>query len=320
MAELLEKVLCSSADGSPQPLRYWIPSKAMRHGAILIALHTWSFDYQADLSSWFAEAQRRGWMYLQPNFRGPNWAPQACGSQAAMRDIIDALDWVLADTPRRPERIYLAGASGGGHMALQAVAHFPERFTAVSVWCGITDLALWHQMHSRDGLGVGYGEHIEKVVGGPPGASPEVNRELWLRSPIHHLHQAWKVPLDINHGIHDGHRGAVPLHHSVQAFNVIARAWQVPPVSEDEQRELWSQHRLSHPRPSDVAGDPSYERSIYLRRYAGSSRLTIFDGGHEWNAVTACHWLAQQAAPGLISDPAALPVETAGGATSTIAR
>lgn len=322
MADLQETSSLSSLDASSQPFRYWLPSPGVRPQAILIALHTWSFDYQANLKEWLDEAQRRHWLYLQPNFRGPNWTPEACGSELAMRDIIDALDWALKRFDPAIDRIYLAGGSGGGHMAMQTAAHYPQRFTAVTSWCGISDLASWHQLHSRDEngqrVGTGYGEHIEKAIGGRPGTTAEIDRRLWRRSPIHHLHRAAHLPMDLNHGVHDGHRGSVPPHHTIRAFNVIADHFRSPGVSDVEIDQLWTQQRLADPQPQDVADDPAYGRAIYLRRFAGTSRLTIFDGGHEWVASAACHWLAQHTPTGLMADPLGEAALTANGQASAI--
>lgn len=320
MLQLQDMSLPSTLDGSLQPFRYWLGVKPK---AILVALHTWSFDWQADLSVWSDQAQKRNWAYLQPNFRGPNWTPQACGSELAMRDIIDALDWVLAQLAEPVDRVYLAGASGGGHMAMQTVAHYPQRFTAVSAWCGISDLARWHQLHSREEkgrrVGVGYGEHLEKAIGGGPGLNPSTDRQFFLRSPIHHLRRAAAVPMDLNHGVHDGHRGSVPPHQTMDAFNVIADHFHLPQVSSAEMDQLWTQQRLTDPQPQDVQDDPTYGRAIYLRRHAGPTRLTIFDGGHECIASAACHWLAQRTPTGLIADPLGEAVLTANGQVNPIA-
>ena len=49
--------------------------------------------------------------------------------------------------------------------------------------------------------------------------------------------------------------------------------------------------RLNEPLKSDQETDESLGREIHLRRYAGNSRLTIFEGGHEGISTAAISWL-----------------------------
>ena len=51
------------------------------------------------------------------------------------------------------------------------------------------------------------------------------------------------------------------------------------------------QGRLENPLPVDREQDAALGRDIYLRRYSGQSRLTIFEGGHEGISVAAIDWL-----------------------------
>ena len=82
MDSLCEHKIESSIDGAHQPFAYWLPS-VQNKVPVVIALHTWSGDYRRCeyLDLLFNEASRRNWLYLQPNFRGPNRTPQAYGSQ-----------------------------------------------------------------------------------------------------------------------------------------------------------------------------------------------------------------------------------------------
>ena len=102
------------------------------------------------------------------------------------------------------------------------------------------------------------------------------------------------LPLDINAGVKDGKTGSVPIHHSLRAFNVVARADGHPTIPEATMDELWEQGQLTSPQPSDEAKDPTYEKAVLLRRTAGAARVTIFDGGHEALPEAACAWLSHQ--------------------------
>ena len=253
-----------------------------------MVLHSWSRD--GEYRDWDMEqlAERRGWIYLFPNFRGSNQHPDACGSPKAQQDILDAVAWAKVNYPVDEDRVYLVGASGGGHMTLLMAGRHPEVWAAASAYVGISDLAAWHKLHAGDR----YGEMLRLSCGGAPGDSPEVDRQFRQRSPLTHLHRAADVALDINTGIHDGHTGSVPIRHSLDAFNVIARAGNYPPITEDEIQQLSRPDgRLEQPRESDLADDPTYGRAIYLRRQAGPVRVTVFEGGHEFLPAAAASWL-----------------------------
>ena len=300
LPKLSEVKIKSSLDGSEQPSLLWAPDAAKKSSTreggapLLVYLHSWSSDYRQDNSPWQHEAVQRGWIYLHPNFRGVNRQPQACGSRFARQDILDAIDYVAANFAVDRNRIYLAGTSGGGHLAMLMAGHFPERFSAVSAWVGITDLADWQRFHVKNGQPDHYAQMTIDALGGPPGHSESVDAEYRDRSPLFHLHRATDVPLDIAAGVKDGHTGSVPILHSLRAFNVVAKAGGHAEISPAEMNELWDKEELASPQPSDKQSDPTYLRRLLLRRNAGSARITIFDGGHEGLAPAACAWLAKQ--------------------------
>ncbi len=286
----------STLDGEKQPCLF-VPAAGEEARPLLVGLHPWSqgFNTFPGMAHWQRAARMRNWHYLQPHFRGPNKNPNACASPQARQDVLDAVDYVLQHYTVDPQRIYLAGCSGGGHMALVMAAHAPERWTAVSAWCPITDLAAWHAECTAANRV--YAQDMEAVCGGVPGASDAVNLQYHSRSSIFVLARAAAVPLDINAGIHDGHSGSVSIHHSLDAFNVIAEAHDAQKIPGEEIATLEAEHTLQPP----AAQDESYGRVIHLRRTAGPSRVTIFEGGHEGDALadTACRWLEQQQKPGI---------------------
>ena len=178
-------------------------------------------------------------------------------------------------------------------MAMLMAGHHPERFSAVSAWVGISDLAAWHQFHMKDGKPQKYAQMIEASLGGPPGESSERDADYRDRSPLFHIHKLGDLPISIFAGVQDGHSGSVPVSHSLRAFNQIARVRSSPQVSDVEIDELWNERRLTSPLPSDLAGIPDFGRKILLHRSAGNSSVTIFDGGHESLPTPACDWLAK---------------------------
>ncbi|MEX1039768.1 MAG: prolyl oligopeptidase family serine peptidase [Pirellulaceae bacterium] len=293
----IEKTLVSSFDGSSQPLRYALPdslapdSQESEVRPLLVFLHSWSSDYRLHKKVWLDAALRRGWIFVEPNFRGPNNNAEACGSEAAQADILDSVAFAIQELGADPNRIYLAGASGGGHMAMLMAGRHPERFTAVSAWVGISDLAQWHEDRTAHASDDRYAKMIVNCCGGVPGESETVDEQYVERSPIHWITGLGDLPLDIAAGVHDGKSGSVPFQHSIRLFNKVAEIRGLETVSNTEMDQLWTTSELQDPRPDDTPADPSYGRDIKLRREAGTARVTIFEGGHEGLAEAACTWL-----------------------------
>ena len=285
----------SQLDKTEQPALIWTPENAkLEPTPLLLFLHSWSGNYQQDNSKWQREAVARGWIYLHPNFRGPNKSPKACGSKYARQDVLDRLDFVLRNYNVDQSRIYQAGSSGGGHMAMLMAGHHPKRFSAVSAWVGISDLAQWYQFHLKDGEPQNYAKMILASLGEAPGQSLAIDLDYKDRSPIFHLHKIGQLPIDLNAGVKDGHSGSVPIFHTMQAYNLIAKTHGKPEISQQEMDQLWEQGKLTSPTKSDTAEDESYSRKIFLRRNTDSARVTIFEGGHESLPDSACNWLAIQ--------------------------
>jgi poly(3-hydroxybutyrate) depolymerase len=291
--ERIRVEITSSADNTQQPCYVITPTGYSADDStrpLLVALHTWSGGVEQRNRPLEAEADRRGWIYLFPHFRGPNQHPDACGSRKAQQDILDAVAWARQEYRVDDSRIYLSGVSGGGHMTLLMVGRHPDLWAAASAWVGISDLSAWHEKHAKSN----YGAMLRRSCGGAPGKSPAVDGEYRARSPNSFLTKAADVPVDIAAGVHDGHTGSVPIRHSLEAFNKLAAARRAPIIRENEIVQLSRRNgRLETRTASDIQVDPAFGREIHLRRHAGASRVTIFEGGHEMIAGAAAKWLSQ---------------------------
>jgi len=276
----------SSMDGTLQSIRY---IEGAVGAPLLVFLHQWSGSFTMDEPEWNRRAQERQWTLIQPDFRGPNVRPEACGSELAQQDILDAIAWARTSLTWHPRRIFLAGVSGGGHMAMLMAAKYPIMWDAVSEWVGISDLRAWYSEHLRDGRPQRYAQNIAACVGGDSG-SETFERECRLRSPLGQLAGARDLAIDFNAGVNDGHSGSVPIHHTLDAFNEVALANAVETVAQDEIRQLSERRSLQRARESDRVQDSEYGRKIHLRRTAGRSRVTIFEGGHEGLPEAAFGW------------------------------
>ncbi len=282
----------SSIDQVKQPCGF-IEASAPGPRPLFVFLHTWSNGYDLDSSDWQKEVAKYDWHFLQPHYRGPNWTPDACASPKARQDILDAVDYVLKHYAVDESRIYLAGASGGGHMTMVMASHAPKRWTAASAWCGISDLTAWHRECTASSRNRKYAGDIEGVVGGKPGESKEIDAQLRLRSPLFHLANAKGLPLEINTGIHDGHDGSVPVHHTLDAFNVLAKVYGVDPIPQADIDTLTEEKLLTTP----ARQDETFEREIHLYREAGPCRTIIFEGHHEGMPKPSCAWLSKHQRP-----------------------
>ncbi len=277
---MIKRKFTSSFDRTLQP--YLLGQGKPRH-PLVVHLHSWSANYEnsVGLEVLARACDSRGWSLLSPDFRGPNDKPVACASPAALRDVIDAVEDASNHVIGPPPRIFLSGGSGGAHMGLSLAHHFPERFSSVSLWNPITDLAAWHAFHKEKDSP--YAAMIEKCCGGPPGTTPAVDEQYRLRSPIHHLSKAVGLPIQINVGIHDGHRGSVPIDHSLAAFNVLARAngQSEKQLSPDAIETLKHSARVPEGLPADPLESSGRSAPILFSRQAGPVSLVIFDGAHD---------------------------------------
>jgi dipeptidyl aminopeptidase/acylaminoacyl peptidase len=175
---------------------------------LLVGLHTWSFDRFNQINNLLPLAEKHDFHLLLPEFRGPNRAnknpncQQACGSQAAKQDIVDAIDYLIRSESVDTENIFLVGLSGGGHMALLMAGFCPEKFRAIAAFVPITDLEKWSVQNSK------YGEHVRACCGTDP-------MELAKRSPVYYLDTIARANLKIFHGKRDS---VVPVSHSIELF------------------------------------------------------------------------------------------------------
>lgn len=285
-----EIFVTSTRDGTDQPSYLILPdghNETSQPVPLVVSLHPWSANIDGGRNEDLEQlVYERGWIYLWPHFRGRNNTPEAMGSELAQQDILDAVDWVRSHYPVDEDRIYLTGRSGGGHMTMLMCGRYPDVWAAAVAWVGISDLAAWHETH-KDGK---YGEMIREAVGAP--GDPGVDEELKKRSPITHLGNAKDVALHIAAGRHDGHKGSVPISHSLNAFNVIARVNGTEQISAAEiDQMLRPDGHLDDPKPSDRVTDDAFGKEIFLRRQSGKAMITIFEGGHTGIATATMDWL-----------------------------
>jgi len=291
-AEVREICYPSSADDSQQPALFFAPAIRGEPRPLLVGLHSWSSNYLQTMSVPYAKwCIEKKWNFIHPNFRGPNRRPEATGSELVVKDILSAVAYAKKHGAVDESRIYLVGASGGGYACLLMAGRAPEIWAGVSAWVPIADLAKWHAETTARKLR--YAGEIEKSVGGKPEHGSAAAKEAAKRSAITYLHRARGVNLDINAGITDGHNGSVPISHSLEAFNVLAK--RKDRIDAQLISEFVKTAKVPKALQGQAPNDDSYgKKPVLFRRQSGAARVTIFQGGHDLIAEAALQWLAKQ--------------------------
>ncbi len=277
----------SDADDTMQPARFFDP-KAESPVPMVVALHSWSGDYMQQthvaIEEWCVE---NGWAFMHPNFRGRNRMPEATGSDLAVQDIVSAVDYARETTRIDKDRIYLVGTSGGGYSCLLMAGRHPKLWAGISAWVPIYDLEAWYYETKERELR--YTGEIVASCGGGPGDSRKVDFEYRKRSPKTYMKRARGVRMHINAGIRDGYEGSVPISHSLNAFNQLAK--RKDRLSKSEIDFFVENAEVPEALRSEIE-DASYgDKQPLFRRTSGSTTLTLFDGGHELIAPAAIAWI-----------------------------
>ncbi|MEM9290228.1 MAG: S9 family peptidase [Acidobacteriota bacterium] len=123
-------------------------------------------------------------------------------------DIIVVLEEVLASGRFDPQRLGIAGGSGGGLLTSWIIAHYPERFTAAVAQRNVTN---WHSFAGTSDIG---SYVIFRWFRTLPWSEPE---DYLRRSPLQWSHKI-QTPLLI---IHSDEDWRTPLEQSEQLYNAL---------------------------------------------------------------------------------------------------
>jgi predicted esterase len=281
----------STADETMQPAIFY-DSGSKRSKPLLLVLHSWSADYQQQFSIPYGMwAVRNDWVFIHPDYRGEYTNPDATASEKAIRDILDALEYARRHADIDPNRIYIAGFSGGGMTTLIMVGRYPEIWAGAVAWVPVYDLTAWYRTTRESSHD--YSEHIANSCGGPPHPGSEAEKECLKRSPVSYLKNAAGkgVPVYIGTGIRDPF---VPPSHAIRAFNDLADPKDR--ISEQD-IEFISTHQALPPLLSGTYTDPLYDDAdieLVFERKSVDVTLKIFDGKHDVIYNAGLVWLSEQ--------------------------
>jgi acetyl esterase/lipase len=270
--------VASSRDKTWQKM-YVYRSTSPKPRPLVISLHTWSGDYRQQ-DSLADETKAKDWNYIHPDFRGSNTRPEAGGSDLAMNDLDDAIDWAVSRFKVDTARIYVVGVSGGGYATLCAYGRLRHKVASYTAWVPISDLGAWY--YESLILNKKYAENVLAVTGSSPDRLNQ--EEIDHRSPLFSKVPAQRLkstPLTILAGVHDGHgKNSVPITQSMLYYNKLLHdkgvTGEAAFIPEKDMRSLLTQQRYPLKDSSYIGG-----RLIYYQRQYQNIRLVLFEGGHE---------------------------------------
>ncbi len=281
--------IVSTADGAEQPA-FWLPPTGDGDQPVLVVLHSWSAPYTQHAGIPFAMwAQENGWAVIAPDFRGRNDDADAVGSELAVQDAADAIDYAVAQSGVDADRVYVVGYSGGGMMALLLAGRHPDKVSAVSAWGPPHDLVEFYDFSRR--LGRGYASDISLACGGDPTEAGPVQDECLARSPVTYLDSARDhgVPVFVAQGIRDPY---VPPSVAAEVFNQLA-----DPEDRLSAAEVDLFGRGTVPDElSDWTRTATYfgygDPAPVFARQSGPALLVYFQSGHDMVYNATARWFA----------------------------
>ena len=159
--QVVDFTFTSSYDGTTQPAVLQVPTsyQPIQPTPLLVVVHGWGEDRWGPFSDYGQAANNAGWLLVSPDMHGERSAfpdppyDHPLASRASQQDILDTIQWVRERYNVDPDRIYMAGRSMGGQIALVTAAKNPGLFAAVVDDRGPTDLRRWYEESPWGGRG-----------------------------------------------------------------------------------------------------------------------------------------------------------------------
>lgn len=277
--------IISTADQNIQPA-YFYKAESQNPRPLVVRLHAWSSDYSKvdDVASMCI---KEDYNYIHPNFRGPNDRPEACGSNLALQDIEDAIDYAITHANVDTTSIHIIGGSGGGYATLLCYMKIKHHIKTFTAWASITNLVdYYYECAGRRTKYGGYMKDLEQVTTGLPkdGFVLYFNvQEACRRSPAlmdTPIKERENSKLFIFAGIHDGGLdGDVPFTHSLEFFNKV-----VSDFDYSDTKILFSNEEMLRLMDWQTTGAPVNRNRLEVllqRHYLDKVQINLFEGGHE---------------------------------------
>ena len=268
----------SSKDNAPEPAMMYKTTSSTPQ-PLLVCLHSWTADYrQEDSAALFAKA--KNWNYIHPNFRGPGWNPAGCGSDLAIADIDDAIQFMLKNASVDPKEVHIYGRSAGGHATMLAYMKLKYPAKTFSSWVGISNFVEWHFETGTRQLP----QHQQLMLATGDTVRPNF-AEMKKRSPIFQPLPKNRngATLYLYTGIHDGYQGSVPVTQAIDFYNRLVKE-QFPRdksgiVPDADIIELLAKRTYARLQPNLT--ERLEDRIVHYKKTKAHLNLIVFEGKHE---------------------------------------
>jgi len=275
--EFKEVEIRSGSDGKIQ--RAYFHSAKREAQPLIISLHTWSGDYKQK-DPIISQILENDWNYIHPDFRGPNWTQEACGSQLVVPDIDDAIDYALKYGNVDTTNIHVVGVSGGGYATLLTYMQSRHNIRTFSAWSAISDINAWyHETRARQ---LNYARHISlATTGDSTGIDVESAKQ---RSPMFMQTPAEKrvnSKLFIYTGVHDGYTGSVPITHSINIYNKVVSETDPSNAVDLVPDQVSNRITMTRSLPGLDFGLLGDRKVHFKTSYDNRVFITLFEGAHE---------------------------------------
>jgi dipeptidyl aminopeptidase/acylaminoacyl peptidase len=190
-----------------------LPLIVMPHGGPFVR-DEWSYDV------WAQFLANRGYMVLQPNFRGSTgygreFVEKGEGQwgRGMQDDLDDGVKWLVDQGKVDPRRVCIMGASYGGYAAMWAAARNPDIYRCAISFAGISDLAAMMRYDRKQFSAPRYFRNWREKVQG------DKSFDLDSVSPYYAADKV-SIPLLIAHGSEDKN---VPMSQSKRLHEALKK-------------------------------------------------------------------------------------------------
>lgn len=231
-------------------LRKYCYDNGIGNMPILVIMHGWSGNATSFDENTYRRLASYGFFVIAPSIRSSSDA-----SARELHDIIDAVDYVKTNFSSivNPNRIAIAGYSGGGGNTLGVYAKFPDYFNLFVDHFGMSDYGYtpsgWHNTNPS------YSGSIETRIGGTPVALPNEYRSRNMRQSINNFDLL--APLLI---FHDTEDSSVDVVQSQEIESLVSSDQLIYRESTIGESERWT-----HGYPtngSDVSDSEEYWKNL----------------------------------------------------------
>jgi hypothetical protein len=268
----------STADKTLQPSIYR-KTKSATKKPLLVYLHSWTADYR-QIDDMALKAIELDWNYITPNFRGPGWEPQSCGSDLVISDIDDAIDYMIMNANVDKNEVHIYGRSAGGHATMLCFMRLKYPAKSFSSWAGISNFVDWYYETGTRQLP----QHKQLMIATGDTLKPNFE-EMKKRSPYFYNipKNRMNSKLYLYAGIHDGYVGSVTVTQNINFYNKLVKK-SFPKdkksiVPDNDIIELLTKRTYLATNPN--LNEKINGRLIHYQKQKENLKLVVFEGGHE---------------------------------------